>query len=95
VGQAEVSFLYRNEAVQPKQIAEGIRVETHPAITVVSIGVSASYSYAAYRENLARLQDWLVNHPSYVVAGLPRCFFSDSPFIPDAFKRGEVQIPIR
>jgi hypothetical protein len=95
VGQAEVSFLYRNEAVQPQQVAKGIKVENHPAMTVVSIGVRGAYSYASYQENLARLRDWLVKHPSYVVAGLPRRFFYDSPFIPDAFKRSEVQIPIR
>jgi SOUL heme-binding protein len=95
VGQAEVSFLYRNESVQPKQIAEGIRVETHPRKTVVSIGVRGAYTYASYQGNLARLRDWLAKHPSYVVAGLPRRFFYDSPFTPDAFKRSEVQIPIR
>jgi SOUL heme-binding protein len=95
VGQAEVSFLYRNETVQPKQATEGIKVENHPAITVVSIGVSGPYTYASYQDNLARLRNWLVKHPSYVVAGLPRRFFYDSPFTPDAFKRSEVQIPIR
>jgi effector-binding domain-containing protein len=94
-GQAEVSFLYRNEDVRPKQIAEGIKVETHPSITVVSIGVSGPYTYASYQENLARLRDWLAKHPSYVVAGLPRRFFYDSPFTPDAIKRSEVQIPIQ
>jgi effector-binding domain-containing protein len=95
VGQAEVSFLYRNEAVQPKQIAEDIKVENHPSVKVVSIGVSGPYTYASYQKNLERLRDWLATHPSYVVAGLPRRFFYDSPFTPDAFKRSEVQIPIR
>jgi hypothetical protein len=95
VGQVEVSFLYRNKDVQPKQIAEGIKVENHSAITVVSIGVSGPYTYAAYQENLARLRNWLAEHPSYVATGLPRRFFYDSPFTPDAFKRSEVQIPIR
>jgi SOUL heme-binding protein len=95
VGQAEVSFLYRNKDVQPKKIAEGIKVENHPAVTVVSIGVSGSYTYAAYQENLSRLRNWLAEHPSYVVTGLPRRFFYDSPFTPDAFKRSEVQIPIQ
>jgi effector-binding domain-containing protein len=95
VGQAEVSFLYRNEDVRPKQIAEGIKVETHPSMTVVSIGISGPYTYASYQENLARLRNWLVKHPNYVVAGLPRRFFYDSPFTPDVIKRSEVQIPIQ
>jgi hypothetical protein len=94
VGEAEVSFLYRNESVNPKLIAEGIKVENHPTTTVLSIGVSGPYTYASYQENLARLQEWLGNHPSYRVAGLPRRFFYDSPFTPDPFKRSEVQIPI-
>jgi hypothetical protein len=95
VGQVEVSFLYRNEDVRPKQIAEGIKVEIHPSITVVSIGISGPYTYASYQENLAHLRNWLAKHPSYVVAGLPRRFFYDSPFTPDAIKRSEVQIPIQ
>jgi SOUL heme-binding protein len=95
VGQAEVSFLYRNGSVQPKQIAGGIKVESHPSITVVSIGISGAYTYGSYQKNLDLLRDWLAKHPSYVVSGLPRRFFYDSPFIPDAFKRSEVQIPIQ
>lgn len=95
VGQVEVSFLYRNEDVRPKQVAEGIKVEIHPSITVVSIGISGPYTYASYQENLAHLRNWLAKHPSYVVAGLPRRFFYDSPFTPDAIKRSEVQIPIQ
>jgi hypothetical protein len=95
VGQVEVSFLYRHENVQPKEVAKGIKIENHPSLTVVSIGVSGPYTYAGYKENLARLKGWLAEHPNYVVAGLPRRFFYDSPFIPDAFKRSEVQIPIK
>jgi SOUL heme-binding protein len=94
-GQAEVSFLYRNISVQPKQITKDIQVETHPALTVVSIGISGPYTYSKYYEGLLTLRDWLSKHPSYVIAGLPRRFFYDSPLIPDPFKRSEVQIPIQ
>jgi SOUL heme-binding protein len=80
VGQVEVSFLYRNETVQPQKIAEGIRVENHPAITVVSIGVSGPYTYNAYQENLARLRDWLSKNRGYIAAGLPRRFFYEVMF---------------
>ena len=95
MGQADVSFLYRNGSVQPKQIAQEIKVENHSAVKVVSIGIRGPYTYVSYQENLEHLQDWLAKHPSYVVAGLPRRFFYDSPFIPDMFKRSEVQIPIQ
>jgi hypothetical protein len=95
MGQAEVSFLYKNGSVQPQQIAPGIKVESHPAVEVVSIGLRGPYTYTSYQETLERLRDWLAKHPSYVVSGLPRRLFYDSPFIPDPFKRSEVQIPIQ
>jgi SOUL heme-binding protein len=95
VGQAEVSFLYRNEDTNPKQIAEGIKVQDRAAMTVVSIGVSGPYTYASYQENLGRLRNWLAEHPGYRIAGLPRRFFYDSPFTPDGLKRSEVQVPVQ
>ncbi|MEM6717616.1 MAG: ABC transporter substrate-binding protein, partial [Cyanobacteria bacterium P01_C01_bin.147] len=33
-------------------------------------------------------------HPDYVVAGPPRRFFYDGPFVPDFLKRNDIQIPI-
>lgn len=94
-GQAEVSFLYRNTEIHPQQVAPGIKVEDHPPMTVVSIGIQGPYSYDSYQQNLGLLHSWLSQHPNYKVAGSPRRFFYDSPFIPDALKRSEVQIPIR
>jgi hypothetical protein len=93
--QAEVSFLYRTINVQPQQIAPGIKVEDHAPMSVVSIGLQGPYSYASYQQHLDQLREWLAQHSGYAVAGLPRRFFYDSPFIPDAFKRSEVQIPIQ
>jgi hypothetical protein len=95
VGEAEVSFLYRNQDIQPKQVAEGIKVEDHLPMKVVSIGVSGPYTFVSYQRNMERLRQWLTQHPNYTVAGLPRRFFYDSPFIPDLLKRSEVQIPIQ
>ncbi len=94
-GQAEVSFLYRSTDIHPQQIAQGIKVEDHAPMMVVSIGLQGPYTYGSYQQNLEQLRAWLVQHPSYTVAGLPRRFFYDSPFIPDALKRSEVQIPIK
>ena len=94
-GQAEVSFLYRSPNIHPQQIAQGIKVEDHAPMTVVSIGIQGSYSYTTYQPNLEQLRSWLAQHPNYTVAGSPRRFFYDSPFVPDPLKRSEVQIPIR
>ena len=93
-GKTEVSFLYRNPDIQPQQLAQGINVEDHAPMTVVSIGIKGPYSYAIYQHYLEQLREWLTQHPGYTVAGLPRRFFYDSPFIPDSLKRSDVQIPI-
>ncbi|MBR8839574.1 MAG: heme-binding protein [Stigonema ocellatum SAG 48.90 = DSM 106950] len=95
VGQAEVSFLYRDKDVHPQNIAQGIQVEDHPAMTVVSIGLQGAYTFASYQQNLERLREWLRQHPNYTVSGPPRRFFYDSPFTPDVLKCSEVQIPIK
>ncbi|MGA7936969.1 MAG: heme-binding protein [Kovacikia sp.] len=94
-GQAEVSFLYRNRKVQPQQVAPGIKVEDQPPMTVVSIGFRGPYTFTSYQRNLQQLNNWLKQHPNYTVVGSPRRLFYDSPFIPDTFKRSEVQIPIK
>lgn len=93
-GQAKISFLYRSPDIRPQQLATGIKVEDHAPMTVISIGIKGPYSYASYQQNIEQLREWLIQHPEYTVAGLPRRFFYDSPFIPDALKRSEVQIPI-
>ena len=95
VGQAKVSFLYRDTDVHPQNIAQGIQVEDHPAMTVVSIGLQGAYTFTSYQQNLERLREWLRLHPNYTVSGPPRRFFYDSPFTPDVLKYSEVQIPIK
>lgn len=94
-GEAEVSFLYRSPDVNPKQIAQGIRVEDIAPMSVVSIGVQGNYSYVSYQQHVEQLRHWLAQHPDYKVVGPPRRFFYDSPFILDALKRSEIQVPIQ
>ncbi|WP_013323888.1 heme-binding protein [Gloeothece verrucosa] len=94
-GEASVSFLYRNNQIYPKEIAQNIEVEDVLPMTVVSLGLQGAYSYSSYQENLERLTEWLSQHPEYQVVGQPRRFFYDGPYIPDAFKRSEIQIPIQ
>lgn len=94
-GQAEVSFLYRHPDIQPQQLAPEIRVKDSAPMTVISVGIQGPYSYASYQQGLEQLSHWLAQYPAYQVAGPPRRFFYDSPFIPAALKRSEVQIPIR
>ena len=62
---------------------------------VVSLGLQGNYSYRSYQENLEKLKNWLSLHRQYEVVGEPRRFFYDGPYIPDAIKRSEIQIPIQ
>jgi DNA gyrase inhibitor GyrI len=94
-GAAAVSFLYRSLDIVPQEVAQNIQIEDIPPMTVVSIGTRGSYNYATYQASLERLQAWLADHPNYRVAGPPRRFFYDGPFLPDALKRSDVQIPVQ
>ncbi|CAN1210547.1 heme-binding protein [Tumidithrix helvetica PCC 7403] len=74
-GIAQVSFLYRSTDIVPQQITKDIKVEDHPPMLVVSIGIQGAYSYSSYQDNLAKLQQWLTEHPEYEAIGEPRrCF---------------------
>ena len=91
---AYVSFLYRSTDIYPEQVAQNIEVEDIPPMTVVSLGLQGGYTYQDYLQNLEKLNNWLTQHPEYQVVGSPRRFFYDGPYIPDPFKRSEIQIPI-
>jgi len=89
-----VSFLYRSLDIVPQEIAQDVQVEDIPPMTVVSLGMRGGYSYDNYINGIAQLQAWLAEHPEYVVAGPPRRFFYDGPFVPDFLKRNDIQIPV-
>lgn len=93
-GEAAVSFLYRSLDIVPQEAAQDVQVEDMPPMTVVSIGVRGGYDYDIYTRSIERLQAWLLAHPDYAVAGLPRRFFYDGPYIPDPLKRSDIQIPV-
>ena len=94
-GDAAVSFLYRSVDMVPKEVEQDVEVKDTPPMTVVSLGTRGGYDYSIYTEGVERLQRWLAAHPEYSVAGPPRRFFYDGPFIPDALKRSDIQIPVQ
>lgn len=94
-GDTAVSFLYRSLDVVPKEIEQDVQVEDTPPMMVVSFGVRGGYDYDIYTEGIKKLQGWLAAHPEYSVAGPPRRFFYDGPFIPDVLKRSDIQIPVQ
>ncbi len=94
-GEAEVSFLYRTREIAPDEIASNIEIEDINAMKVVSFGLKGAYSYESYQKGLKKLTDWLQQNPDYERVGSPRRFFYDGPYVPDALKRSEIQIPIQ
>ncbi|MGK7944875.1 MAG: heme-binding protein [Microcystaceae cyanobacterium] len=93
-GEATVSFLYRNLEINPSEIDSQIEVKDIPAMMVVSLGLKGAYSYESYQDGLKQLTEWLNKRPEYERVGSPRRFFYDGPYVPDALKRSEIQIPI-
>ncbi|BAC92281.1 heme-binding protein [Gloeobacter violaceus] len=94
-GQAEVSFLYGSLAIAPGRTAQGVAVEDHPAMTVLSLGLRGEYSWERFRAGLQQLREWLMHHPGYEVSGSARRLLYDSPYVPAERKRSEVQLPVR
>ncbi|PZO37801.1 MAG: ABC transporter substrate-binding protein [Leptolyngbya sp.] len=94
-GDATVSFLYRSLDIVPQEVAQDIQIEDIPPMLVVSIGTRGRYNLETYQASIQRLQTWLAAHPDYTVVGPPRRFFYDGPFLPDALKRSDVQIPVQ
>lgn len=93
-GDAAVSFLYRSVDIVPKAVAQNVKVDDIEPMTVVSVGLRGGYGYRVYTQGVQQLQDWLAAHPDYVVVGPPRRFFYDGPFIPNGWKRSDIQIPV-
>jgi len=93
-GEAVVSFLYRSLDIVPEAVAQDVQVADMPPMTVLSLGMRGSYSYDNYTDGIQQLQAWLTEHPDYAIAGPPRRFFYDGPFVPDFLKRNDIQIPI-
>lgn len=94
-GQAEVSFLYSSPEIAPGQTAQGVVVEDHPAMLVLSLGMAGEYSWERFQSGVQQLLAWLTAHPGYQICGPARRFLYDSPFVPVESKRCEVQIPVQ
>jgi len=94
-GQAEVSFLYGSQEIPPGQTAQGVVVQDHPSMIVLSLGLAGEYSWERFQQSARELQAWLVEHPEYQICGSARRFLYDSPFVASERKRSEVQIPVQ
>ena len=64
-------------------------------ILVVSVAVKGPYSAGNMAEPLAKLREWLQQHPEYEQVDHPRLLAYNTPLVWWWMKYGEVQIPIR
>jgi hypothetical protein len=74
--------------------AEGVQVKELPIRTVASHGVRGSYTRENYLTAIARLRNWLKEHPEYGVTGEPYAVYWNGPYVPGFLKRFEVHIPV-
>lgn len=71
-----------------------VKVVDVPERTVASHGVRGSYSKDNVDGALARLNEWLGQHPQYKKVGEPYAVFWNGPYVPGFMKRFEVHIPV-
>ena len=89
-----MAFLYRDPGVGRLDEGSNVAVRDVSEQTFASIGVRGDYNDEQFAEALSRLRTWLDEHPQYTVTGPPRTLGYNSPFVPAAFRYGEVQLPV-
>jgi hypothetical protein len=94
-GEATMSFLYRSSALGPTGEDGKIMIRDTAPVTVVSIGMNGPYGIGTMRKGLADLREWLTSQSEWEVAGTPRSFSYNGPYVPERWKWSEVQIPVR
>ena len=95
---AAMAFLYGEPdwgslGIDPED--DRVVVEDIPEMELVSIAMRGAYDRKHFEQGHQRLEQWLAEHPEWEVAGEPRTFNYNSPFVPNPAKVAEVQIPIR
>ncbi len=96
-GEASMEFLYQHP--DQGQVGPGVgkvKVEDHPAVTVVSLGVQGEINPRQMHELVGRLRAWLDEHrDQWVADGPPRRLGYHGPMTPVSRRMNEVQIPVR
>jgi hypothetical protein len=91
-GETTMSFLYRSPNLGPVGQDGKIVVRDTLAVTVLSVGVKGGLDPAQEMESL---RAWLKAQQEWEVAGDPRMFIYNGPFIDPDARWSEVQVPIR
>ena len=94
--QASMAFLYRSTQQGTPGTEDKVDVTDVPAHLAVSIGVRGDATKQRVAEAKQRLEAWIEAHSSeYEASGPLRVMGYNSPFVPDAKRFTEVQIPVR
>lgn len=91
-GQTTMSFLYRSTSLGPVGQDGKIVVRDTAPVTVLSIGARGAFDATKEFETL---REWLKGQNEWEVAGDPRMFVYNGPFIDPDWRWNEVQVPIR
>ncbi|MGA0285963.1 MAG: heme-binding protein [Phycisphaerales bacterium] len=90
-----MSFLYRTADLGPAGEAGDVVVVDTDALEVLSVGLLGAYGMPRVREGMAKLEAWLEEHPEWTIAGSPRAFWYNGPYVWDARKWSEIQVPVQ
>lgn len=91
-GETTMSFLYRSSSLGPVGEDGKIKVRDTAPVTVLSIGAKGVFDPA---KEFDALRTWLKDQEEWEVAGDPRMFVYNGPFIDPAWRWSEVQVPVR
>ena len=91
-GSTTMSFLYRSSKLGPVGEDGKIVVRDAAPVTVLSIGAKGAFDAAM---EFDALRSWLKAQNEWEVAGDPRMFVYNGPFIAPEWRWSEVQVPIR
>jgi hypothetical protein len=91
-GETKMSFLYRSATQGPVGEDGKIVVRDAAPVTVLSIGAKGAFDAA---QEFDTLRTWLKSQQEWEVAGDPRMFVYNGPFVDPAWRWSEVQVPIR
>jgi len=95
-GLFSMSEYYRSQETERKASTRPMASRpTEKPILVVSVAVKGAYSVANMQAPLARLRQWLQEHPEYEQVDHPRLLAYNTPLVWWWMRYGEVQIPIR
>jgi hypothetical protein len=89
-----MSFLYRTADLGPTGEAGSVIVVDVEPMTVLAVGLNGGYGMRRVREGMALLESWLAEHPEWRIAGSPRAFWYNGPYVWNSRKWSEIQVPV-